>query len=472
MILLVCVSFSVQAKDAGGSDGQSNKNRWVRLQLTRYETEMKLIQSHSLDVAGVDFRKKQVDLWISPAEIAWVRGQGFVEVPMEKTRKVEALDARYQNPIKIESALKQYAAQFPNLASIRSIGKSIEGRDIWAIRLTQNVGVEDGSKPHVFFNSMHHAREVMTSEIGLDLIDQLLTQYGKDPQVTHWMDSFVIDVIPMFNVDGNNLVWTHDSMWRKNAHGGYGVDINRNYPYAWNSCHGSSGSRDAQDFHGDSAASEPETKVMMDFVKSIRPVFSISYHSYSEIVIYPYGCSGQHTETRAVVEKIGHELASKLKTDDGKNTYTAGTAPELLYSVDGGDIDWLYAVGKVIPFVVEVNASAQGFLPSYSRWRDKTVVAQREGWKYLLNRMDQSSIHGQVKNEAGAPIQNAKIEVRMIGSGDLQTIQTNPQGYFTVILNPGAYGLGVVADGYQTSAMKVTVGAERAPVSVALKKLK
>ena len=161
-------------------------------------------------------------------------------------------------------------------------------------------------------------------------------------------------------------------MWRKNARGGYGVDINRNYPYAWNSCNGSSSSRYAQDFHGDSAASEPETQVMMEYVRSVHPVISISYHSYSEIVIYPYGCSGQHTETKAVVEKIGKELASKLKTDDGKDTYTAGTAPDLLYSVDGGDIDWLYAVGQVIPFVIEVNSSSQGFQPSYSRWRDKT----------------------------------------------------------------------------------------------------
>jgi carboxypeptidase T len=466
---LMVVLFCLVAWVAGTAAFAGPGDLLVRLQLSDYPVQMRQLQSKSIDVAGVDFPKKQVDLLVSPNELTWLKSQGYRIVSLEMSRSRMAPDSRYQNPEKIAGVLKQYAALYPTLAKVQSIGKSLQGRDIWAIRLTRDVGVENPAKPHVFFNAMHHAREVMTSEVALDIIETLLSQYGKDPQITRWMDSFVIDVVPMFNVDGNNLVWSQEPMWRKNARGGYGVDINRNYPYAWNSCRGSSSYRDAQDFHGDSAGSEPETQVMMNFVKQIQPVFSISYHSYSEIVIYPYGCKGQRTETREVVEKIGKELAGLLKRDDGRGSYTAGTAPELLYSVDGGDIDWLYAVGGVIPYVIEVNANTQGFQPSYAKWRDLTVKNQQPGWKYLLSRMEGSSIYGQVTNQNGQPLEGARLRLRQVGGSFSQVVSVKSKGFFQVILNPGNYEVIVEADGYPpTSSQQVKVESARVPLRFAL----
>ena len=441
----------------------------VRIQLTDYSKQMKQIQAHSLDLAGVNLNVNQVDLLVNDSENAWLKANGFKIVFTDSTQNKMALDPRYQNPVKVESTLKQLAAAYPTLARVQSIGKSIEGRDIWAIRLTKNVNQEDPSKPHVFFNSMHHAREIMTSEVGLDIVQTLLAGYGKNATLTHWLESYVIDVIPMFNVDGNNLVWTRDTMWRKNAHGGYGVDVNRNYPYAWNSCHGSSSSKQAQDYHGESAASEPETKVMMNFVKSIHPVFSISYHSYSEIVIYPYGCQGQHTPTRDVVEKIGKEMANLLVTDDGRGRYKAGTAPELLYSVDGGDIDWYYSE-QVIPFVIEMNSSSLGFQPSYAQWRDKTIQAQRQGWGYLLSRMDGSSIYGQVKDQNGNAIENAVLLIKGLSNNFSQNYKVNPKGFFNVILNPGKYQVSVQVAGQKQLSTEVVVGNVRVPLELGIKK--
>ncbi|MBU6153521.1 MAG: zinc carboxypeptidase [Bdellovibrionales bacterium] len=470
MIKKIILKF-VLILTAGHAFAQTGGRSLVRVELGDYHGDMKKIQARSLDVAGVDLSKKQVDLIVDSSELKWLKTAGYRPVVVSVERFSAGPDSRYQNPEKVEAALKQFAALHPNLAQVKSIGKSLQGRDIWAIRMTQNVKVEDPSKPHVFFNAMHHAREVMTSEIGLDIVETLLGQYGKDPTITRWLNSYVVDVVPMFNVDGNQLVWSQDSMWRKNARGGYGVDINRNYPYAWNSCRGSSGSRYAQDYRGEGAASEPETQVMMNYVRSIRPVMSVSYHSYSEIVIYPYGCEGQRTETREVVEKIGKELASKLKKDDGRGTYTAGTAPELLYSVDGGDIDWLYAVAQVIPFVIEVNAVSQGFQPNYSRWRDQTVEAQRAGWKYILGRMDGSSLYGQIKDPQGRSVQQAKIRIRSADGVFSQELRVNPDGFFNVILNPGLYRVQIEATGYSSEPQVIKLGDLRTPFEPVLKKL-
>jgi hypothetical protein len=242
----------------------------------------------------------------------------------------------------------------------------------------------------------------------------------------------------MLNVDGNNIVWTQDNMWRKNARGTNGVDINRNYPYQWNTCNGSSSDETADDYRGPSAASEPETNVLMNFVKAIHPVFSISYHSYSEIVIYPYGC-GTHTETADVVEPLGKQMAALIPADSGSGTYTAGLAPDLLYPVDGDDIDWMYHEAHVIPFVIEVNSDAQGFQPGFDDWREKTVTKVRPAWELLLDRLDHASIRGQVTTASRA----GSVHVEGLSERFVQTYPVRADGSFHAILNPGNYRVSV-----------------------------
>jgi hypothetical protein len=280
---------------------------------------------------------------------------------------------------------------------------------------------------------MHHAREVMSTEVPLDIAEYLLASYGKDAKATHWVNSDVTYVIPMLNVDGNNLVWTQDNMWRKNARGGYGVDINRNDPYQWNTCNGSSSDTSADDYRGPSAASEPETNVLMNFVTAIHPVFDISFHSYSELVIYPYGC-GTHTETSDVVEPLGKQMAALIPSDSGSGTYTAGLAPDLLYSVDGDDIDWMYHEAHVIPYVIELNSDRNGFQPSYDDARDKTVVSVRPAWQLLFDRLDQASVHGIIKNKK-------MTRVSVHGAAFTQSYPVHRDGTFHLVLNPGDYKL-------------------------------
>ncbi len=442
----------------------------VRIALKNYSKQMKQLQALEFDIAGVDLKSKSVDLVVTPDQVDQLNQLGFNAQVLRSQSTLTKPDASYQTPEKVEALLKKYEATYPDLAKVVSAGKSLQGRDIWAIKITSHVNQEDPSKPHIFFNGMHHAREVMSVEVPLDTINTLLTQYGKDSKVTHWVDSNEIWILPMFNVDGNNKVWNGDSMWRKNARGNYGVDINRNYPFAWNSCNGSSSSQGAQDYHGASAASEPETQVMMNFVKMIRPVFSISYHSYSEIVIYPYGCDGQHVPTKEVVEGIGAELASKIVSDNGKDHYTAGTAPELLYSVDGGDIDWYYHEYQVIPYVIEVNSTGQGFQPSYTKWRDSTVARVKPGWQFLLDKLDGPSIHGQVQdaNQKGVAGATLHIERTSGGAAFTQDYPAQDNGYFDVILPSGVFKVTFSAPNLKATTQTIHVDNARVDVNAAL----
>jgi hypothetical protein len=259
-------------------------------------------------------------------------------------------------------------------------------------------------------------------------------------------------------------------MWRKNTREGYGVDINRNYPYAWGSCNGSSGSTYSDTYRGPSAGSEPETQAMMGLVARIQPVMSISYHSYSELVIYPYGCDGQHAPERETIEAVGHSLASRLPKDGTLGTYDPGTSWELLYAVDGGDIDWYYNEHNVLPYVIEVNSSTQGFQPSFT-WRQRTVEKMRAGWGYILDRTAQSGIRGAVSSE-GKLLTEGTVTVTPVTStsslGDAVHIhKIKNDGTFHVVLNPGMYKVAVNAAG-RTIEKEVMVGAERQDIDMSL----
>lgn len=366
-----------------GNQAFSQKYFYVEVPL-KAASELGDLRARGLDVAGINLENNTASLVVTESDLKVTRDLAILTF-----REAERLDEEYKDPGELEALLIDYEKNFPDLVRRESIGKSHQGRDIWAVALTQKASKVKAPKKAMVVDAMHHAREVMTTEVALDIIDYLTKNYETDPKVRNWMDNYEIWVVPMVNPDGNNKVWSEDNMWRKNTLGGYGVDVNRNYPYSWGKCNGSSGFQFSDTYRGPSEGSEPETKAMMGLITSTQPKFNLSFHSYSEIVIYPFGCEPQAVPEpdAQIYLKTAKELASKLVRDSGSGTYKAGTAYDLLYNVDGGSIDWMYGKEKVMSFVVELNASSQGFQPNYQKWRDSTVKRQRAGWMYLLDQM-------------------------------------------------------------------------------------
>ena len=441
-LLFVILTFNSYAHEKHNQVFRQDWTMIASIQLDDFSKGLKEISELDIDIAGVDVDKNIVDVLISKLDYQFLLSKGY-EIQVNETKGITRKpDEEYKNPSEIENLVKDFHARFPDLTELVSIGKSLEGRDIWALKISDNPTVDELDEPSVLFNSMHHAREIMTPEVSIDIIEYLLTNYKSINKVTDWVDSTQIWVIPMFNVDGNNKMWNHDSWWRKNTRGGYGVDLNRNYPTGWNSCNGSSGSQSSQTYRGPSPASEPETKAMMNFIANKRPVFDISYHAYSELVIYPYGCGDRRTQTKEVVEKIGDHIADLLD-------YKPGTAWELLYNADGGDIDWMYEAYQVIPYVIELNSRSQGFHPKFRKWRNKTVERNRDGWQYLLDRVQLSGIRGQVFGTDKKPLSNFMVKVfkqTKNGEEQFQNYVGHKTGMFHIVVNPGEYKVQIITN--------------------------
>ncbi len=416
---------------AGGSSARPEVYA-VRIPMGTYAQVQGLVQ-RGFDFVGADFEKNELLFYADANGVTQLRKSSSRTV-VASPLIVETLDSRWKHPDDILTALKKVETSYPDLAYVTSIGKSVEGNEIYAIRLTDSFASPARGKAVVLFDFMHHAREVMTPEVAFDIVDYLTQGYATDKKVRQWLLLNEIWVVPMVNPDGNGIVWSSDNMWRKNSRGGYGVDINRNYPYAWGSCKGSSGNRNDEQYRGPSAASEPETQALISLAKEIVPVVNISYHTASELVIYPMSCPGVRPTAaqRPIVEGEGKALAATLKRDSGSGTYRPGYSYDLLYPVDGGSIDWMYNELQTLAYCVEMNSVDQGFQPSYSAWRDTTVKRNRAGWQWALERVNRTSIR--VFTEPGET-----VEIRKPDGSSYAKKKADPKGWAHFIVQAGNY---------------------------------
>ncbi|WP_030544875.1 M14 family metallopeptidase [Streptomyces albus] len=285
-------------------------------------------------------------------------------------------DSKYHNYAEATAEINSRVAAHPDIMSKRVIGKSYEGRDIVAVKISDNVKTDE-NEPEVLFTHHQHAREHLTVEMALYLLRELGDDYGTDQRVTKAVNDREIWIIPDLNPDGGEYDIASGSYrsWRKNRQpnsgsSAVGTDINRNWPYQWGCCGGSSGSPSSDTYRGPSAASTPEVKVVTDFVRS-RVVggkqqikAGIDFHTYSELVLWPYGytysdtASGMTRDDRDAFAAIGKKMAAS-------NGYTPQQSSDL-YITDGSVNDWMWADQKIFSYTYEMypsSASGGGFYP-------------------------------------------------------------------------------------------------------------
>ncbi|MFE4633947.1 M14 family metallopeptidase [Streptomyces sp. NPDC056773] len=279
-------------------------------------------------------------------------------------------DALYHNYAEASAEIDQRVAQYPSIISKRVIGKSYQGRDLVAIKISDNVATDE-AEPEVLFTAHQHAREHLTVEMALYLIKEFGSKYGTDSRITNAVNGREIWIIPDLNPDGGEYDIATGSYrsWRKNrqpnAGSSYvGTDENRNWNYKWGCCGGSSSSKSSETYRGPAAESTPEVKAVSDFVRSRviggkqQITAAIDFHTYSELVLWPYGWTyndtapGLSADDLAVFKKIGTSMAAS-------NGYTPEQSSDL-YITDGTIDDWLWGNQKIFGYTFEMYPAGSG----------------------------------------------------------------------------------------------------------------
>jgi carboxypeptidase T len=283
-------------------------------------------------------------------------------------------DARFHNYSEMTEALDKLVAEHPQLMRKFSIGKTLQGREMWCVQinsskeaLNQEGESQVSAKPGIVFMGNHHAREHVSAEIPLMLIEYLAKNYGVDRQITDLVDARDIYIIPMINPDGveydiatGRYRYQRKNM-RPNKTSRIGVDLNRNYGYKWGNG-GSSTDPSSEVYMGPSPFSEPETQAVKAFVEA-HPNLKIllSYHTYSELILYPWGHTYDKVSKQddfATYEVMARKMAEW-------NKYTPQQASEL-YIASGDTVDWAYGALGIFAFTFELSPKDQwdgGFYP-------------------------------------------------------------------------------------------------------------
>ncbi|MBN1426165.1 zinc carboxypeptidase, partial [Candidatus Fermentibacteria bacterium] len=183
----------------------------------------------------------------------------------------------------------------------QSIGLTHEGRDIWAMKISDNPGIDE-DEPEVLFDALHHAVEVPSVEVVLCYMRWLCEGYGRDPHATYLVDHREIWFVPIVNPDGLVYLETVSpeggAWWRKNRRdngdGTWGVDLNRNYPYHWGGT-GAPSDPSSDYYRGPWAGSEPEVQAMMSLMIGRDFVSHISFHSSARAIYLPWGYTAEPT---------------------------------------------------------------------------------------------------------------------------------------------------------------------------------
>ena len=363
----------------------------MRVQLVNWKMDVPRLAPLGLDVAGTDLVEQTLEVIGTTAEAERVKALGFPVTILEYLDEGGGPEAddRYLDPGEVEAMILGYEASYPQIIEVQNLGTTEEGRPYYAVKISDNPGLEE-DEPAVVFDFEHHAREVMVVEVAMDIIDYLVTRYGSDPDVTRWVDDTEIWVIPNHNPDGSAYVFNVNDNWRKNRRnngdGTFGVDPNRNYPFQFGLCNGSSAITSSGIYRGPFAVSEPETVAILGLAGQHDPVVNLSYHAFGEKVLYPYGCAGTFPNDKDASVMFGERLARTMVRDSGVGFYDAGYSWAILNVIDGESKSWFHSATGALSYTVELNASSSGgFHPNYDLWRDSTVLRARPGWQFVLD---------------------------------------------------------------------------------------
>lgn len=379
---VLALAFCALLVWGGALRAQDGSYLLVRVEVTP-EVKVQPLLELGLDIVG-GIKDQYVEVVCHPDELARIRALGYsaeVLIPDLERFYVERAAAEgtrdmggFHTWAECEAHIDSIHALYPNITTAPwSIGNTIEGRPMRVIKVSDNPEVDE-DEPEIFFNGLVHAREPITMEICLALLDLLTSHYGIDPQITNLVNSREIFIMPVFNVDG--YVYNQQTnpsgggMWRKNRRlnsgGSYGIDLNRNFGFNWGYNNiGSSPTQSSETYRGTGPFSEPETENVRQFCNSRYFGIAQNFHSYADLMLYSWSIPPPiwgYTPDNATFVAMSQYMQQWTG-------YEYGPPWEILYEVNGDANDWMYGEQnekpKIMAWVFEVGST--GFWPPPSQ---------------------------------------------------------------------------------------------------------
>ncbi len=408
----------------------------------------------------------------------------WAAIPQKRVEDVKFFFGHYPSFEEINRTIHQLASQHPDIVKAFSISKTWgwnpvtqkydSPRDIWAVKISDNVSIDEDNELSVLLN-WHHAREWIGPVFLLYIIQHLVDEYTTNATI-HWLvNHYEIYIIPMTNADGyvldgngnpNNLSGFGIGGWRKNCRDnngngkldivdkwnadGEGVDLERNWDWHW-----SEGDTDpnSSTYHGPAPFSEPETRAERDLIieKDIDAYAVI--HSFSAAILIPWLYTSSNAPHNAFYRILARNMAklSKIEENASKH-FEYGRPDEVIgYSAPGGSPDWIYGKYNKIGIAVEMEPTYQswmvdGFHPPESKIKlycedfYESMIYFIESTTILKSKTNASDqplpyiVWGYTLDEFGNPIPHTLVSVENNKNGDVISTYSDENGFYMLNL--------------------------------------
>jgi hypothetical protein len=310
---------------------------------------------------------------------------------------------------------------YPDLARRYDLGTSVQGRHLWALKISDNVDQKE-DEPEFKYISTIHGDEIVGVKTCMLLCDYLLSNYGTDPQCTQIVDETELWIVPLMNPDG----YDRTPRTRENAHG---VDLNRTFPN-----YGEVPSPEGR---------EPEVQVIMNWSAQHTFICSANFHGGALVVNYPYDNDDTgtvHTPDDDLMVYISEQYSQYNPPMWSSSSFYHGiTCGADWYMIWGGMQDWNYHFMGNNEVTIELGTKqpSASEIPTYWNNNRQSMMA------YILTA--QVGIRGLVTDAiTGAPL---AATVTVVGRN--HNIYTDPGvGDYHRMLMPGTYQLHFQAAGY------------------------
>ena len=274
----------------------------------------------------------------------------------------------YDEPGGIRDQLYAAARNNPQLVKLQVLGRTGQGREIIAVKLTQGArGAKDGSRPAVLYSSTQHAREWISTEVNRRLMNHYIDRWrANDRAVRKLLQTTELWFVLVANPDGYQYTFEHERLWRKNLRDnngdgqtqvGDGVDPNRNFPNHWGyDEEGSSSIQSSETYRGPAPMSEPETKAMVGLLDRIGFAFQVNWHSAGQWLLY---AEGWQTGTPTADDPIYYAMSGNLDAPAIPG-FHPGLSSDVLYVTNGETTDYAHAVTGALAWTPELSEGCDG----------------------------------------------------------------------------------------------------------------
>jgi murein tripeptide amidase MpaA len=348
----------------------------------------------------------------------------------------------------LKTQMENLAAKYPKIAKLETIGQSVRGQPIYAMKVTNDAKkVRDGSRPAVLYSAVQHAREWLAGETERRTLRLFLDNYGKSgtavgtdgqpvagvssSELTSLVNTRELWFILVANPDGYDFTFDPaNRLWRKNLRdnnndgqitGIDGVDPNRNFPTRWSyDDEGSNRDFASETYHGTGPASEPETKAFLSLMNRVHFTYNKNDHTAAELLLWPFGWQ---VDTRAADEPLMTALAGDDE-NPGIPTFDPDVGAEL-YTTNGDTNDHMYKADRVISFTPEGTAAATG---SVFAFQDSEADVQAEFERHAQFALDLARSAPDVthpKSHLGNEPADFVVDKFNVSYGDPQVVQVN-----------------------------------------------